>query len=60
MQIGSVHYIVSTGLDEIQNVYVVHFSIGNLDKIRDRASEIEKRMDLHRPLVLAETCPREE
>ena len=44
----------------VQNPHVVRFPICNLDKRRDRASQIEKRMELDGAFALAEYGPRKE
>ena len=61
VEIGAVHDIEGAGLrDEIvEGVDVVDFSLGNLDKRRDRAAQIQKRMELDGGFVFSESRPRE-
>jgi len=60
IEIASIENVKAAGFrkEVVQNPDVVCFSIGNLDKRRDRTSQIEKRVELDRAFALAENRPR--
>ena len=46
--------------DYIQDVDLVEFSVGDVDKSRDTAPQIQQGMETHSPLGLSESCPGKE
>jgi len=61
IDIAAVEDIEAAGLGNeiVQNPHIVRFSICNLDKRGDRASQIEKGMEFDGRFGAAEYCPRE-
>ena len=59
VQIAAIQDVKSTGLEGqfVEDPDIVRFSIRHMDKSRDRASQIEKRMELDGPFALAELGP---
>ena len=61
IHISPIHHIEGAGLghEAIEDVDVVDFSWGNLDKCGDGAAHIEQSVHLHRRLAGSKTRPRE-
>jgi len=60
IHVAAVEDIKTTGFKDefIQNPHVVRFSIGNMDKRRNRTPQIKKRMKLDGAFILTEHGPR--
>ena len=61
VEIGAIHDIEGARLrnELVEGVDVVDFSLGNLDKSRYRAAQIQKCMELDGGFVFSKPCPRE-
>src|SRR5208337_1046216 len=62
IQIPTVHHIESASFGDqyVQDVDVVPFAVGNMDKTGDCAAQIQQRMQLDRRLGRAKRCPRKQ
>jgi len=59
---AAIHNVESAGFqrDQIQNVDLVEFSIGDMDKARDIAPQIQQGVKSDGPLCFPEVCPGKE
>ena len=59
VQVSPVHDVEGSWLgdQEIADLHIVDFSVGNLDKSGNRASQIEEGVQLDGPLLFAESSP---
>ena len=62
VEVASIHDIEGLRLNGhgVENVHIVHFPLGNVDKTRDAASKVEQRMHFDRRFTTTELGPRKE
>ena len=62
IDVAAVHHIEGTGLgnQDVEDVDVVQFSIGNVNEFRDIAAKVEQRMQLDGALGFAKPRPRKQ
>ena len=56
IQVPAIHYIGCSGFrdEDVQDVYIVNFAIGDFDESGDIAAQIQERMKFYRGLGAAE------
>ena len=61
IDVAAIHDIERAGFERkmIERVDIMQFSLGNVDKTRNVAAQIDKRMELDRGFVFAEFRPGE-
>src|SRR5271155_3624502 len=59
IDVGTIHYIEGPGLqlNLVEHIDVMHLAVGNMDKCRDIALQVEQRVHLDRGLMLTEAGP---
>ena len=62
VDIAAIHGVEGSRFDRemVESVDIVHFAVGNVDKTRDVAAQIDERVELDRRLASAEFRPWEE
>jgi len=62
IDVAAIHHVKRPRLDRqlVEDVDIVHFPVGNVDKARDVAPEIEQRMEFDGTLATTKLGPREQ
>jgi hypothetical protein len=62
IDIAAIHGVEGARFDRemVESVNIVHFAVGNVDKTRDVAAQIDQGVEFDSSFASAELCPREE
>ena len=62
IDVAAIHHIEGAGFEGkmVEDLDIVHFPGGNVDKTRNVAAQVEQRMEFHRGFASAELRPREQ
>ena len=60
IQVTPIHDVVGTWVGQkiVQHIHIVQLTIRDVDEFRNRASQIQQSVKLHRTFRLSESCPR--